>query len=170
MHLVVAVGLKGIVRSSIQRVFYMYAEALVLGEVGIRQQDGPVTLGIAYFERIKAAICLGGLSTAGVEQEEVIPSLVVMFIFRILGGQTCQRLFAETQVVKLVLEDDASMEQAVFNKVVALSNLLFGKRYLCQIVLALVGVEGRAVGRCFAGNGVFGGFYGVRAFLGVWGF
>ena len=44
LHLLVAVGFERLVGSSIERVLYVLAEAGVLLEVGIVQQDGPLTL------------------------------------------------------------------------------------------------------------------------------
>ena len=125
----------------------MYAKALVLSEVRVRQQNGPITLGIVLLEHGQTALSLVVASLSRVQQEQVIPRLVVMFVVGILRSQTAQCLLAKRQVVELVLEDDARMEQTVFDEVVALGQLLFGKRYLCQIVFALMRVESSAVGR-----------------------
>ena len=68
-------------------------------------------------------------------------------------GEPVELLFAQAQVVEFVFEDDARVEQSVGNGGMALCFLLFGERYLCQIVFSLVGVVLGTVGRC-RGQGV----------------
>ena len=63
-----------------------------------------------------------------------------MLIVCILCGQSFQVFAAQVQVVQLVFKDDARMEQTVFYQIVTLGNLFFGKRYLRQIVFALMRV------------------------------
>ena len=52
--------------------------------------------------------------------------------------QSQQGFPAQWQVVELVLEDDSGMIQTVFQQLVALSQLFWGERNLCQVILASV--------------------------------
>ncbi len=70
----------------------------------------------------------------------MIPSLIVLLVVGILLRKSFESLLAERQIVKLVLEYHARMEQAVFYHVVAFGLLLIRKGYLSQIILAGVGV------------------------------
>ena len=63
-----------------------------------------------------------------------------MLIVHILCSQSLQILSAQVQIVQLVFKDDARMEQTIFYQIVTLGNLFFGKRYLRQIVFALMRV------------------------------
>ena len=82
------VDLEGFIGGSIDRVFNMYAKALVLCEVGVRQQYRPVAFREVALEHRETAVCLGSTSLSRIEQEEVVPCLVVMFVVGILAGQT----------------------------------------------------------------------------------
>ena len=64
-----------------------------------------------------------------------------MLIVRIVGNQAAQVALADGQTLHLVLQDDACMEQSVLYYLVACSLLFVGEWDLCQIVLALVGIE-----------------------------
>ena len=57
-----AVGLKGIVGGSIQRVLDMHAKALVLHKVWVGEQDGPLAFGEVGLEHGQTAVRLGGAS------------------------------------------------------------------------------------------------------------
>ena len=65
-----------------------------------------------------------------------------------MAGQPGELFLGQGEVFEFVLEDDARVEQAVHDNLVAGGLLLFGEGYLCQIVLAVVRV---------VGQGVFGG-------------
>ena len=82
-----------------------------------------------------------------------------MFVVSILSGKAQEVFLAERQVVQLVFENDASMQQAVFDDDVTGSPLFFGERNLCQVVCPLVWVVGSAV----VGNGSLR----ARAFWGL---
>ena len=87
LHLCMAVSLEGFVGCCIDRVFDMYAKALVLCKVRVRKQDGPVALRIVALQHGQTVVGLCGTSLSGVEQEEVVPCLVVLLVVRILAGQ-----------------------------------------------------------------------------------
>ena len=64
-------------------------------------------------------------------------------------------LLAESEVVELIFEDDARMEQSVLDEIIALGLLFIRERYLCQIILSLMWVESTSVCWLPAGDGVF---------------
>ena len=66
LDLCMAVGLEGFVGSGIDRVFYMYAEALVLGKVGVGQQGGPVARREVALQHGQTVVGLCGTSQSGV--------------------------------------------------------------------------------------------------------
>ena len=78
----------------------MYAKALVGHEVRIGEQDGPVALWIVAFQHVQTMVSLHSASLSGVEQPEVIPSLVVALVVSILTRQSHQGLLAEWQVAR----------------------------------------------------------------------
>ena len=145
--------LKGLIGSGIDRVFYVDAEALVGKEVRVAEQDGPVALRIVGLQHSQTTVGLLCPTLSRIEQPQVIPRLVITLVFRVLAGQSCKGLLAQRQVVELVLEDDAGVEQTFLDDIVALGHLFLSKRNLCQVVLAVMRVEGCAVG-LFCGNAV----------------
>ena len=136
----VAVVLEGLVGGGIERVFDMFAESGVLLEIGVGQQDGPLALRMVLLQsgQTLVGLCLPALPH--VEQIEVIPGLVHLCVVVIVACQSQQLFLAQRQVVEFVLEDDARVEQPVLDDVVGGSLLLFCEWYLCQIVVALVGI------------------------------
>ena len=60
LHLSMTVSLEGIVGGSIERVLDMDAKALVLYEIGVREQHGPLALRIAGLQHSDTAIGLSG--------------------------------------------------------------------------------------------------------------
>ena len=145
MCLLVAVVIEGIVGGGIERVFDVYAEALVLGEVGVREQDGPLALGKVGFQMRKAVVGLVSATLQRVEQEQMVPGLIQLREVAKVVGESQQVLFAQVQVAELVLEDDAGMEQTVLDNVVRGGNLVFCEGYLSQIVFSVVRVVGQSV-------------------------
>ena len=69
-----------------------------------------------------------------------------MFVGWIVFRQAQQLFLREIQVVELVLEDDARLEQCFLYDGMALGLLLVAEGYLRQIVLTVVGVVGQCVG------------------------
>ena len=166
LHLMVTVVLEGFVGSRIQRVFDVHAKTLVLHEMGVGEQDGPLAVGIVALEHVDTVSGLSRASLARVEQEQVVPALVVLHIVGILGSQSRQCLLTEPEIVEFVLEDDARMEEAVLDQVVAGSPLLVREGYLRQVVFALMGVEGGTVGCCLLLYGGAVGCLSIRVYQG----
>ena len=142
----VAVLLEGVVGSGIDRVFDMYAEALVCQEVGVAEQYRPVALRIVALQHCQTVVGLLFPTLTGVEQPQVIPRHVVALVVRVLPRQSGEVFLAERQVVELVLEDDTGIEESLLDDGIAGGNLLFGKGNLCQVVRTVVRVEGGTVG------------------------
>ena len=93
----------------------------------------------------QAVVCRLRPPHTGVEQVEVIPHLVHLLKLREAVRQAQQLLLGQTQVLELVLEDDASMEQTVLYNQVALSHLILREGNLQQIVFSFVGIVGGTV-------------------------
>ena len=66
-----------------------------------------------------------------------------MLIVVVVARQTRQMFLAEGQIVEFILEDDAGMEEAVLDDIVAGGLLLIAEGNLCQIVFPSVGILGR---------------------------
>ena len=87
----------------------------------------------------------------------MIVGFVAVLILWVVVDETTQSLLAETEVVELILEDDTRMEQSVFQELVALGDLLWCERYLCQVILTLVRVVLGTVGNLLQRVGYLGG-------------
>ena len=141
----------------------MLAEAGVLFEEGVAEQRCPLALRVLGLQVGYAGVGLLGLALSGVEQEQVVPHLVHLAEVGVTVRQPQQLLLRQLQIVELVFEDDAGVEQSVGDDVIALDLLLFGEGYLCQVVLAgvrVVGVGGgvgRGSRRCARGQTVLQG-------------
>ena len=138
--------LESIIGGSIDRVLYMFAKTGVLLKIGIAEQDGQLTFRVVLLHASQTTVGQVGLSLAGIEQEEVIPRLVHLFVGGILVGQAGQLLLGQTVVLQLILEDHTGIIQTIHDNQVALGFLFVGKGYLCQVVLAVVRVVGQCVG------------------------
>ena len=129
----------------------MDAEALVLDEVGVVEQYRPFAFREVALEHGQTAVGFQGASLSGVEQEQVVPCLVVVLVVGIVGGQACQHLLAQLQVVEFVLDDDAGMVETVLDGIVAGCHLFLRKGYLCQVVFTIVRILGGRVCQRFVG-------------------
>jgi len=61
-----------------------------------------------------------------------------MFVCSVLLHQSLQHAFAFVQIIKLIFQDDAGMQQAVVQNLIAFRHFLFGERNLSEIVGALM--------------------------------
>ena len=82
---------------------------------------------------------------SGIEQIQVIISIVKMLIIRIVVDQSEQGFLTQCQIVELILEDNTGMIQTVFQQSVAFCQLFWSKRNLSQIILTLMWVIDGAV-------------------------
>ena len=71
----------------------------------------------------------------------MIPGFVHLWEVLILAGESYEVLLAERQVVELILEDDAGMEEGIFQDLMGCGLLLFREGYLRQIEGRLMRVE-----------------------------
>ena len=120
----------------------MHTKLLVLSIVRIRNQQRPLTLREILLQTDDTSISLSFLSQPGVEQEEVIPRLIILLVVGILGGQSHQCFLAQNQIIQFVFKDDTSVKQAILDESVAGRQLFFSKGNLCQIVFPLMWVAG----------------------------
>ena len=70
----------------------------------------------------------------------MVVHLVHVFVVRILVGDAHQVFLTQSQVVEFILEDHTRMEESVADDGIAGCLLFLRKRYLCQIVLSIMGV------------------------------
>ena len=75
---VVATCLEGIVCSSVERVFDVYAKACVLHIIGVGQQNGPFVLRIVALQQVDISIGCGFIALAHIQQEEMIVGIGCM--------------------------------------------------------------------------------------------
>ena len=61
----------------------------------------------------------------------MIPYFIQLWEVRIVLGESHEILFAEAQVVELILEDDACMEEGILQNVMGSSLLLCREGNLC---------------------------------------
>ena len=139
-HLSIAIGLESLVSGAIQRILHVFSELGVLLEVWIREQRRPRTLRILALQACHIVGSQIVFVATRMEQEHVVVDIGHLFKLREVGHESCELLFAERQIVELVLEDDARIVESILNDQVACGHLLFGKWYLCQIVFTLVRV------------------------------
>ena len=166
-HVVHPVGFEGGVGGGVERVFEMGALAGVGFKVGVGEDGGPLALGIVLAHQIEIVARRLAAVAAHIEQEEVVIDLVHVGVALILVGQTRQVFLAQPEVVELVLEYHAGMEEAVHNQGVALFHLLGSEGYLGEVVLALVRVVLQTVGgRCQRVLQRFLAGYGVALLVG----
>ena len=121
----------------------MLSESGILLVVGVCEQDGPLTLRMFLCQMVQTGVGHLWIAPSRVEQEEVIPRLVQMFVFIVVIRQSSQMTFAERQVVEFVFEDDACMEECVLNECMTSRFLFLCERYLGEIISPFVGVVGQ---------------------------
>ena len=68
-----------------------------------------------------------------------------MLVVGIVRCKPTQIALSQSQILYLVLNNDSRMIESIFDDLVASSLLLFSKRYLCQIILTLMRVEGTRI-------------------------
>ena len=92
------------------------------------------------YQLVQAGVGHVEVPPSRIEQIEVIPGLVAVFIVWIIVCQSAKVSFAQLQVVHLVLQYDACLEQSLPDNLVADVLLLISKGYLCQIVFPFMRV------------------------------
>ena len=162
-----SIAFESIVGGCIERVFEMFAVAGVILEIGIAQYLRPLAFRIAVFQTVEIISGLPMHPLSRIEEEHVVVGIVHLLVGGILLGESQELLFRESQMVEFVLEDDAAVVQPVHDDQVAGLHLFFGKRYLGQVVFALVRVVLGAVGHLFQRVGQrFGLHDGVALLVG----
>ena len=73
----------------------MYTETLVFSKVGVGEQDSPVALWVLLLQHGETVVGFCGAPLSRIEQEEVIPGLVVLLIIGILAGKSVEGFLAE---------------------------------------------------------------------------
>ena len=125
----------------------MYAETCVLLEIRVGKQRGPLTLGEIALQQVEIRGSLAAVLPARVKQEEMIICFIEILVVLVIVSKAAQVLLSKHKIVELVLENNTCMEQSVFNYLVTLSHLFRSKRYLFQVILALVWIVLCAVER-----------------------
>ena len=90
----------------------------------------------------------------------MIVDLIHLLEFRVGKGEACELFLAQPEVVELVLEDDARVEESVGDDGMAFCFLLFGKRNLLQVVFSFVRIVFQAVFLAVS-HGVFYSLHGL---------
>ena len=137
----------------------MFTEAGIFLEIGVGEQDGPLTLRMLGLQMTQTVVSLLLPSLKRIKQKQVIPRFVQMLVVAIVACQARQVFLTESQVIEFILEDNTRMEKSVLNDIVASSLLLVGEGNLRQIVFTLMGVLGWREFFLLA-NTVFGGLFG----------
>ncbi len=162
VYLLEAIRLECLVCCSVDGVLYLHTVARILGEVRVGEYRRQFGVGTLLLHPVEIRLSLGRVALARVEQEEVVVYLVFRRAVGVLRDESHQVLLAQVEVVQLVLEDDARLEQTLLYYIVAGGTLFLRKRYLRQIVLAFVWVVDSRIHTCLAllllllygGNGV----------------
>ena len=145
------IRLEGFVGGCIERILQVLTKLGVLHVVGICQQGCPFTLWVIGFQLTDTVVGHIHPALSRIEQIEVIPGFIAMFIVRIVVCQSAQVSFTQLQVVHLILQDDACLEQGFLDNLVTDFFLFVSKGYLCQIELTFMWIcsclEGCAVDR-----------------------
>ena len=166
-YLTEAVGLEGVVGGSIKRVFYLLAKLCVLREIRVGQYGCPLVVGIVVLQLLHITVGYVRSAQTRVEQEQMVIYVGHLLELGEVVNEPAQGFFRQGQVVELVFEDDARVEQSVLYDEVARSHLVFGERNLRQIVFALVRVVLGTVGHlCQRVGNRFGTGNGVAHLLG----
>ncbi len=139
-HLRIAVGLEGIVGGGVERILKMNALARILGKVGIGEQRSPLAVRIFLLQTLNVLLCRGRVALPAVEEEQVIVGVGHLVEVGILAEEPLELLLAECQIVELILEDYAAVEEPVLDDIVAFGHLLLGEGNLLEIVFPLVRV------------------------------
>ena len=119
----------------------MLAETGILHIVRIAEQGSPLALRILFLQFGQPGVGLVHVAFACIEQVEMIVNIVHVLKVWILVGKSAQVAFAQPQVVEFIFKDDAGVEEAVFQNLVAGCHLFFRKRNLGQIILPFMRVE-----------------------------
>ena len=75
----------------------------------------------------------------------MIVGIIHVLVFRILVVESHEVFLTQLKEVEFILEYDARMIESVHDDEVACLHLLFGERYLCEVILTLVRIVLRAV-------------------------
>ena len=124
----------------------MLAELCVFSKVRVGEQCRPRAFRIALSELFHIRLCRLWLSHSRIEQEQMIENVCHVLIFRIAVGDASESLFAQRQVVELVLEYHSGVVQTVHYYKVACLDLFLRERNLFEIVFPFVRIVLRAVG------------------------
>ena len=144
-HLIILSILESLIGMCIERILDMDAHYGILLIVRIGEKDGPLTSWVICLQLLQVCCCHICLMLSGIEQIQVIISIVKMLIIRIVVDQSEQGFLTQCQIVELILEDNTGMIQTVFQQSVAFCQLFWSKRNLSQIILTLMWVIDGAV-------------------------
>ena len=97
------------------------------------------------YQLVQAGVGHVEVPPSRIEQIEVIPCLVQMFVLLVVVRQPPQVTLAERQVFKSVFEDDTRMEEGLLDDSVTGSLLVLSEGDLREVVLAFVRIVGEGV-------------------------
>ncbi len=146
-----AVAFERIVCGGIKRVFYLHAETLVLGEIGVGEQGRPLAFGVFGLQLRHVSRRHLRHVEPRIEQEQVVVCIGHAFVCRVLREKPKELFLGELQFVELVFEDDAGMVQRIHYYKVGGGFVLVRERDLREIIFAFVGVVHGAVRLGFEG-------------------